>query len=327
MIEFKKILKYFIFLLLISLVFILYNSIYFDIPKDIIIAKHAKGASEFIELEDESLIHVRDEGNKDGDTLVLIHGFNGSLFNFETMNEYLLKDFRVISLDLPAHGLTGPVNSNYYSFDGFIKVINEVLKIKNVNEFYLAGHSMGGRVVWNYTIDYPEKVRGLLIIGSAFLANEQEYIEFQSDNAPPIAFKLLEIPFLRMLLGYVTPRFIVSQAAYQTVYNQNIMTEELIDQFHEIILLEGSREAMGHLIVSTDKDFVADPLLLQKIKIPTLILHGDEDNLVDVRFNKHFLQNIPNIKLISYPEVGHMPPMEIPEQLAFDIETFVRANK
>ena len=41
--------------------------------------------------------------------------------------------------------------------------------IKNINEFYLAGHSMGGRVVWDFTIDYPEKVSGLLIIGSAFL--------------------------------------------------------------------------------------------------------------------------------------------------------------
>ena len=66
---------------------------------------------------------------------------------------------------------------------------------------------------------------------------------------------------------------------------------------------------------------------MQKIKIPALIVHGDEDNLVDVRFNKHFLQNIPNIKLISYPKVGHMPPMEIPEQLAFDIEFFIRSNK
>ena len=91
------------------------------------------------------------------------------------MNKFLLDDFRIISLDLPAHGLTGPVNSDDYSIDGFIRVINEVLEIKNINEFYLAGHSMGGRVVWDYTIDYPEEVSGLLIIGSAFLANEEEY--------------------------------------------------------------------------------------------------------------------------------------------------------
>ena len=143
--------------------------------------------------------------NKNGNTLVLIHGSNGSLFNFESMNKFLIDDFRIVSLDLPAHGLTGPVNSNYYSFDGFIRVINEILEIKKINQFFLAGHSMGGRVVWNYTIDYPEKVSGLIIIGSLFLANEEEYTEFQSGNAPPIVFKLLEIPFFRAKAAICLP--------------------------------------------------------------------------------------------------------------------------
>ena len=323
MLKVKRILKYFLLLILILLVFIIYNSVYFDIPKENVIAKHAKGASEFIELKDGSLIHVRDEGNKNGNTLVLIHGSNGSLFNFESMNKFLIDDFRVLSLDLPAHGLTGPVNSSNYSFDGFIRVINEVLEIKKINQFFLAGHSMGGRVVWNYTIDYPEKVNGLIIIGSLFLANEAEYREFQSGNAPPIVFKLLEIPFFRMLLGYITPRIMVSQVLKQMVYDQTIMTDELIDQFHEIILFEGSRKAMGYVIVNTDNNFVADPKLLQEINVPTMILHGEEDSVVDVRYNRHFLENIPDIKLISYPKVGHTPPMEIPEILAEDIKNFI----
>ena len=323
MLKVKRILKYFLLLTLILLAFIIYNSVYFDIPKESVIVKHAKGASEFIELKDGSLIHVRDEGNKNGNTLVLIHGSNGSLFNFESMNKFLINDFRVVSLDLPAHGLTGPVNSNNYSFDGFITVINEVLEIKKINQFFLAGHSMGGRVVWNYTIDYPEKVSGLIIIGSLFLANEKEYREFQSDNKPPIVFKLFDIPFFRMLLGYITPRIMVSQVAKQMVYDQTIMTDELIDQFHDIILLEGSREAMGYVIVNTDKNIVADPKLLREINVPTTILHGEEDNVIDVRYNKHFLENIPDINLISYSKVGHMPPMEIPEVLANDIKKFI----
>ena len=115
----------------------------------------------------------------------------------------------------------------------------------------------------------------------------------------------------------------VTQAAYQTVYNQNIITEELIDQFHEIILLEGSREAIGNLIVNNEKDFVTNPKLLQNIKVPTLILHGEEDNLVDVKFNRHFLENIPNRRLILYPDVGPMPPMEIREIFAEDIKNFI----
>ena len=59
MVKLKKILKYFLLLILILLAFIIYDSVHFDLPKENVIAKHAKGASEFIELKDGSLIHVR----------------------------------------------------------------------------------------------------------------------------------------------------------------------------------------------------------------------------------------------------------------------------
>ena len=62
---------------------------------------------------------------------------------------------------------------------------------------------------------------------------------------------------------------------------------------------------------------------LRKITIPSLIIHGEEDNLVDIRFIDHFIEQIPNSKLISYPKVGHMIPMEVPLQLSEDIREFI----
>ena len=101
-----KIIKVTSLILLILVILGLYNSIYFDIPRNDVVSKHAKGNSEFIELDDGSLIHIRDEGNKDGKTLVMVHGFNGSLFNFETMTPFLKDQFRILSLDLPAVSYT-----------------------------------------------------------------------------------------------------------------------------------------------------------------------------------------------------------------------------
>ena len=80
---------------------------------------------------------------------------------------------------------------------------------------------------------------------------------------------------------------------------------------------------MGMVILSIEDNFIADPKLLQNLKIPTLILHGEKDKLVDISFTNHFLEQIPNVKLISYPKVGHMPPMEIPEKLTYDIKSFL----
>ena len=313
-------------ILLILIILGLYNSIYFDIPRNDVVSKHAKGNSEFIELDDGSLIHIRDEGNKDGKTLVMVHGFNGSLFNFETMTPFLKDQFRILSLDLPAHGLTGSVKSNLYSYDGFYKVISEVLEKQGIRKFYLVGHSMGGMVAWRYSLGRSEQIKGLIIIGSPFIGSEKEYREFQSVNAPPVAFELLESRIFREMLAYITPRFLVKEGVSQTVYDQTLVTEELVDQFHEIILQEGSREAMGELLINFEDNFISDAALLKNIEMPTLILHGEQDKLVDLRFVNHFVDKIPNVKLVTYPKVGHMPPMEIPEQLAYDIENFVKKN-
>ena len=319
----KKITKLVGTLILIILFISIYNSVYFDISKNEIIAKHAKGASDFLELADGSKIHFRDEGNKDSKVLLLVHGFNGSLFNYEPLVPYLSDNYRVISLDLPAHGLTGAVESDLYSHKSYQNVIEEVVEILEVDKFYFVGHSMGGMIAWRYALDNLDQLNGLIIIGSAFFGNEQEFEDFQTINAPPLAFELIESKFFIRLLEFITPRILVKEGISQSVYDQSIVTDELVDQFHDIILMEGTRVAVGRLAEVHEDDFIADPIDLRKITIPSLIIHGEEDNLVDIRFIDHFIEQIPNSKLISYPKTGHMIPMEVPLELSEDIREFI----
>ena len=319
----KKIAKIVGTSILIILFISIYNSVYFDISKNEIIAKHAKGASDFLELADGSKIHFRDEGNKDDKVLLLVHGFNGSLFNYEPLVPYLSDNYRIISLDLPAHGLTGAVESDLYSHKAYQNVIEEVVEILEVDKFYFVGHSMGGMIAWRYALDNLDQLNGLIIIGSAFFGNEQEFEDFQTINAPPLAFELIESKFFIRLLEFITPRILVKEGISQSVYDQSIVTDELVDQFHDIILMEGTRVSIGRLAEVHEDDFIADPLDLRKITIPSLIIHGEEDNLVDIRFIDHFIEQIPNSKLISYPKTGHMIPMEVPLELSRDMKDFI----
>ena len=319
----KKITKIAGISILIILFISIYNSVYFDIPKNEIISKHAKGASDFLELADGSKIHFRDEGNKDDKALLLVHGFNGSLFNYEPLVPYLSDNYRMISLDLPAHGLTGAVESDLYSHKAYQIVIEEVVEILEVDKFYFVGHSMGGMIAWRYALDNLDQLNGLIIIGSAFFGNEQEFEDFQTINAPPLAFELIESKFFIRLLEFITPRILVKEGISQSVYDQSIVTDELIDQFHDIILMEGTRVSIGKLAEVHEDDFIADPFDLRKITIPSLIIHGEEDNLVNIRFIDHFIEQIPNSKLISYPKTGHMIPMEVPLELSEDIREFI----
>jgi pimeloyl-ACP methyl ester carboxylesterase len=319
----KKITKILSISFLIILFISIFNSVYFDIPKNEIIAKHAKGASDFLELADGSKIHFREEGNKDGKVLLLVHGFNGSLFNYELLVPYLSDDYRIISLDLPAHGLTGAVESDLYSHKAYQNVIEEVVEILEVDKFYFVGHSMGGMIAWRYALDNLDQLNGLIIIGSAFFGNEQEFEDFQTINAPPVAFELIESKFFIRLLEFITPQILVKEGISQSVYDQSIVTDELVDQIHDIILMEGTRVSIGKLAEFHEDDFIADPLDLRKITIPSLIIHGEEDNLVNIRFIDHFIEQIPNSKLISYPKTGHMIPMEVPLELSEDIREFI----
>ena len=98
-------LKYFLVAILTVLILLIFSGVHFDIPREEL-RKYATEKSQFITLDDGSRVHYRDEGKKNKPVIILLHGFNGSLFNFETMVPFLISDFRLISIDLPGFGLT-----------------------------------------------------------------------------------------------------------------------------------------------------------------------------------------------------------------------------
>ena len=118
----KKVAKWIGLSVLAILVFLIYSGTYLDVPREELESRYAIGASQFLNLDDGSRIHYRDEGNDNGPVIVLLHGFNASLFNFEKLVPLLSEDFRLVSLDLPAFGLTGSVPSGEYTTENFMKI-------------------------------------------------------------------------------------------------------------------------------------------------------------------------------------------------------------
>jgi len=75
-----------------------------DIPFDTLEKLYTSPSSQFMTLQDGLKVHYRDEGNRDGKPIVLVHGFSASLHTWEPWVEELKGDYRLISLDLPGHG-------------------------------------------------------------------------------------------------------------------------------------------------------------------------------------------------------------------------------
>ena len=205
----KKVVKWVGLSLLVLLICIIYLGTYFDIPREELEAKYATGASQFLTLDDGTRIHYRDEGNQLGQVIVLVHGFNGSLFNFERLVPYLSEDYRLVSLDLPAFGLTGAIPSGEYSTQRFMKTINQLVDSLNIDEFSIVGNSMGGGVSWRYTLQYPEQINNLILIASSSVRVEGEKeAESDEDESAPFAWRLLSSNFSRKILLVFTPKFL-----------------------------------------------------------------------------------------------------------------------
>ena len=113
----KKTLKWIGIFIIAFLFVLLYSGIYLDIPRKELESKYATGSSKFLNLPDGARIHFRDEGKAESPVIVLLHGFNGSLFNFERLVPLLVNDFRLISIDLPGFGLTGATPAADYTTD------------------------------------------------------------------------------------------------------------------------------------------------------------------------------------------------------------------
>ena len=107
-------------------------------------AKYTNVASRFVDVEPGLKVHVRVEGNANGPALLLLHGSNSSLHTWEPWVARLGKDYRIVSMDLTGHGLTGPHPKRDYRVETTVGVVDAVVTKLGITRFALAGNSMGG---------------------------------------------------------------------------------------------------------------------------------------------------------------------------------------
>ena len=253
---------------------------------------------------------------------MLLHGANGSLFNFEKLVPFLDDNFRVLTIDLPAFGLTGAVPSGDYSLQTSFRVIDSVLEHLDIESLILGGNSMGGGISWRYAIENPKRVKGLVLLSSSGIPGERASRESSSRSADtPLVWELMRSPLATNILSFYTPKFFATQGLKASVYDSNMATTEWANQFHELTLLEGSRTA---ILSRLSSGYVRNQKheLLKDFEIPALLIHGKEDNIIPVSSSESLVNHFQDGKLIIYDDVGHLPMYEAPERTAKDIIEF-----
>lgn len=127
-----------------------------DIPLNELKLKYANKDSSFMSVNGMD-VHFRDEGNQsDSIPIVLIHGTGASLHTFDVWADSLKQSKRVIRMDLPAYGLTGPFPDGNYSMTHYTAFLKDFLSALGIEHCVLAGNSLGGEIAWNFTLEQPE---------------------------------------------------------------------------------------------------------------------------------------------------------------------------
>ncbi|MGE5502267.1 MAG: alpha/beta fold hydrolase [Ignavibacteriales bacterium] len=286
-----------------------------DIPFARLEAKYAAAAADkYVDLPGGLHVHYRDQGNPAGPTLVMVHGYSASFADWEPWVKLLGDRYRILTLDLPGQGLTrSPADYKAWP-DGYVQVVDQVTEKVGARRFVLIGNSMGGMVSWSYALAHPEKLDGLVLVDSAGWA-------LKPNGA--LIFKLLQNPAAAEVIKDLDNRAMIKQGLQAAFLDPKLVDDALVDRYTELSRAPGHRDILIHL---QEGRVEATKEKLATIKVPTLVMHGKQDQLIPVQDGERFAQAIPNATLIEYDNVGHVPMEQIPEKSAADLRRWLEAK-
>mgnify|MGYP000514704352 CR=1 FL=1 len=290
-----------------------------DIPFETLEAKYANSASQYLDLPDGLRVHYRDQGNRSGPVLVLVHGFSASLHTWEPWVQRLGGQYRIITLDLPGHGLTRAPATYVSSTEKQVDVVAQTTERLDVKTFVLGGNSMGGGVAWTFAALHPERLKGLVLVDSVGLPREQ------SNAKSPLAFKLLRYPLARALGQQLDTSALVAGGLKAAFYHKEMVDQAMIDRHVALGRAEGHRAILlSQQAGRTMRSEGEVRALLGALKMPALVMHGQEDVIIPMEVGQALAAAIPGSTLILYPKAGHIPMEEVADKSAADLDAWLK---
>ncbi len=264
-------------------------------------------------------LHAVEHGRPDAKPIVLLHGVNlaAALFNHTLAD--LSDRFRVFALDWRGHGRSRPGRDGY----GLGQLGDDVatlLEHFDLTDAVVLGHSMGGMGLGRFAVDHPDvrssRVSGLVFCDTAafdvghlprLLRSVQPMLASLGARRPELIGKIQQAP--RGDLAYVANRF---------VFGKN--PDPIAVEQHRLLLDAMSPVAMSYSLV---------PLLshdlrssLPSVTTSSLVMVGSDDPLTPPSQAEDLLRLLPNGRLHTFPDVGHVPMLECREEFAQVLAAF-----
>jgi len=255
-------------------------------------------------------VHLRDEG--EGPALLLLHGASASLHTWDPWVRSLRWDHRVLSVDLPPSGLTGPHPDDRYDPAAYLALVEGVLEHAGVEEAVLVGNSLGGYIAARYAARHPHRVRGLVLISPAGYP-----------QALPWPLRLLATPGVGRIHSRITPRWIVARGVASAYGDPGRIRPGVVDRYWELVRAPGTREGLRHLARSMDDLRQREPEWVEDVTVPTLVVWGADDNFTPVELAERWQEDLPDMELVILEGVGHVAMEEVPARSLEAVRPFL----
>jgi pimeloyl-ACP methyl ester carboxylesterase len=243
-----------------------------------------------------------------GPPVILIHGFGGSMWQWEYQQTALAARHRVITLDLLGAGLSDKPATGYTPDEmvAFFRAFMDALSIPRAS---LAGNSMGGALVIGMALTHPDRVdRVVLISGMPGRVLEK--------LASPLIRRPLETraPVWLIQVGnWLTGRGMTERVLREIVYDPKLLTDAVLDRATRNRKRPGLIPSILALAESLPLWEAGFATQLGAINRPTLLLWGAEDRVFPLQVGQDMHRAIPGSTLRIIPESGHLPQWERPD--------------
>jgi pimeloyl-ACP methyl ester carboxylesterase len=291
-----------------------------DRPAQSLVARWAPPPSDFIEVKGQ-IVHLRDVGPRgDPAPLLLLHGTGASLHTWEGWTAVLARSRRVISVDLPGFGLTGPFTgapggyaADDYRGDTYARFVLDLMDTLRVPRAVIVGNSLGGEIAWRTAALAPQRVDRLVLLDATGYAF--------APGSVPLGFQVAALPVLGRIGEHLLPRALVAQSVQSVYGDPSRLTDPVIDRYFELTLRDGNRRALGLRMQQLEMGAHADRL--KALTQPTLVLWGGRDRLVPPDNAKRFAADIPGARVVVFDDLGHVPQEEDPARTVRPVLEFL----
>jgi pimeloyl-ACP methyl ester carboxylesterase len=289
------------------------------------------GQSRTVDLD--GSVHYVDFGGPDGaPTVVLVHGLGGSHLNWDLFAPLLRPHARVLAVDLPGFGRSEPGDRRTTVHDN-VQVLDRFLREVAGTPVVLVGNSMGGMISILQTAASPETVNGLVLLDAAVPGPRRSM-----DPLVAVTFVAYSIPrvgerFLSLRRKRSTPLRQVRDMLRLCGVDPDALPAHTIDRSITLIEQRQDVPGMDRAFLSAARSLVrllVDPRSYRQamaaVRVPVLMVQGDEDRLVPVAAARDIAARQPGWQYLELPGVGHVPQLQVPEQLATEVIAWLAAT-